>query len=72
MKRKRITGLVKIDLIKGFMKTKQLSQKSFAEICKINVWNLRHVLSDDCHFNMIYLLKIANAMKIDFRKLLKG
>ena len=53
------------------MRINKLSQKGFTEVCKINVWNLKHVLSDDCHFNMVYLIKIADAMNLDFRNLLK-
>lgn len=71
MKKQRITGLVRIDLIKEYMKTNKLSQKRFAEMCNLNVWNLRHVLSDDCHFNAIYLFKIAKVMKVNVCDLLK-
>lgn len=65
MKKVNFTGIIKIDLIKNYMKENNLSQKRFAEVCKINVWNLRQVLSDGKDFNIIYLFKIAKAMKID-------
>ena len=71
MKRKTITGLVKIDLIKKFMKENKLSIKSFSKDCGIGIGSLRYILSDKCNFCFKNLIKIARVMNIDFRKLLK-
>lgn len=59
-----ITGVVKVDLIRRFIKENKLTQKQFAKMCNINVWNLKSVLSDYQNYNILYLFKIAKAMNI--------
>lgn len=64
MKKLKTTNIVKIDVIQKYIKDNKLSQKRFSEICGLNIWNLRHVLSGDCHFDARYIFKIAKAMNV--------
>lgn len=59
-----IEGLVKVDLIKNYIKENKLSQKEFAKICGINIWNLRAVLCGHVDFDVMYLVKIARVMNL--------
>lgn len=66
-----ITGTIKIQLIKDFMKKKNLTRMEFAEMCKISVKDLRKVLDDYSDFEPIVLLKIARTMGLGFADLVK-
>lgn len=66
-----ITGTIKIQLIKDFMKKKNLTRMEFAEMCKISVKDLRKVLDDYSDFEPIVLLRIARTMGLDFADLVK-
>lgn len=64
-----ITGSVKINLIKEFMKQKNLTEEEFAEKCHIETKQLQKVLDDFSYFEPIWLLRIARTMGKDFSDL---
>lgn len=72
MKRKiyeRLKGVLKIELIKIYMKNNNLSYTKFAKQCNISVCTLKAILTDGANFNMKYLLRIAKIMNIKIDKL---
>lgn len=70
MKKIQVTGLIKINMIKEYMKRNHLTQKQFAEKCGIHIWNLQKVLDNHSDFSVVYLFKIAKTMQINLSQLI--
>lgn len=71
MKRKKLSleGVIKIDLIKNYMKEHGYTQKSFAAACHISIGTLRRVLDNHSDFRTDKLFKIAKVMQIHVKYL---
>lgn len=59
-----IAGTVNINLIKAYMRGKQLTPLQFAEKCNLTLSELQLALDDFSDFDLEILLKIANTIKI--------
>ena len=59
-------GVVKIEVIRDFMKKKNLSEQEFADRCRLSLKELQKVLDGRSLFEPICLLKIAHAMGVEF------
>lgn len=68
-KKSEITGSVKINLIKEFIKQNSLTEEKFAQKCHLELSQLQKVLDDYSYFEPIWLLRIARAIGKDFSDL---
>ena len=62
-------GVVKISVIKDYMRQKGLNEEDFAKKCKIELRDLKKVLSNVSAFEPICLLRIARTMGVEFSDL---
>ena len=64
-----ITGSVRINKIKVYIKEHGLTKQQFAYRCKIDLNQINKIFDDYSYFEPIWLLRIARTMRVDFSDL---
>ncbi len=55
---------IKIDLIKDYIRTNNLTNSEFCKLCDIPILTLERILNDDIHVELNAILRISRILKI--------
>ncbi len=55
---------IKIDLIKDYIRTNNLTNSEFCKLCNIRILTLERILNDDIHVELNAILRISRILKI--------
>lgn len=54
---------IKIDLIKDYIRTNNLTNSEFCKLCDIPILTLERILNDDIHVELNAILRISRILK---------
>lgn len=63
-------GLIKVKVIKDFMRKNGLDIKKLSQLSGVSVYIIRAILSGNSNIGLLHLLKIARVMSVNFVDLL--
>lgn len=63
-------GLIKVKVIKNFMRKNGLDIKKLSQLSGVSVYIIRAILSGNSNIGLLHLLKIARVMSVNFVDLL--
>ncbi len=62
---------INVEFLEGYLKENNLSKTAFCKKCKIATKTFDKIMSGKTNFRLVAIFRIARALDIDFRTLLK-